>query len=208
MLINVTIKSLIVASGLALSLLVQPLTAGQLDDAVRVYSNGDYASALKLFEPLAKTGNLPSQYMLGSMYFAGLGTPRNYAEAERWFRQAAEHGHANAQFRLGAMYTGGLGVKQDHEVAVGWYRKAAEQGNALAQFILGVELGDGRGVRRDLVQSHKWLNLAVAGFGERDAKRRDVAISGRNLAESKMTPNQIAEAQRLAQEWLAEHPRP
>jgi TPR repeat protein len=208
MLTGMKIKSILLASGLALSLLIQPLTAGQLDDAVKVYSSGDYASAIKLFEPLAKNGNLPSQYMLGGMYFAGLGTPTNFAEAEKWFREAAEHGHASAQFRLGTMYTAGIGVKQDHQVAVGWYLKAAEQGNARAQFSLGVELGDGRGVRKDLIQSHKWLNLAVAGFGEQDTKRRDVAIGGRNLAESKMTPEQIAEAQRLAKEWLTRHSKP
>ena len=45
-----------------------------------------------------------------------------------------------------------------------------------------------------------WFNLAAAG-GFADAKESRDALS------EKMTPDQIAEAQRLAQEWLAAHPK-
>jgi hypothetical protein len=44
------------------------------------------------------------------------------------------------------------------------------------------------------VQAHKWLNLSAAQ-GDKDA-----GILRESLVE-KMTPAQIAEAQKLAQEW-------
>jgi len=47
---------------------------------------------------------------------------------------------------------------------------------------------------RDYVQAHMWYSLAAARGNEPAAKDRD------SLAQ-KMTPDQIAESQRLAAEW-------
>jgi TPR repeat protein len=96
------------------------------------------------------------------------------------------------------MYEDGLGgLEQDEAEAVKWYRRAAEQGNADAQMRLGVMYGDGRGgLAEDYAEAVKWyrrLSLAAA-------KGYDCADKCDNLA-SKMTPAQIAEAQRLAREW-------
>ena len=45
-----------------------------------------------------------------------------------------------------------------------------------------------------------WLNLAAAQGHEKAIKLRDVVAR-------LMTPDQIAEAQRLAKEWLEKHPQ-
>ena len=52
----------------------------------------------------------------------------------------------------------------------------------------------GKGVPQDYVEAHKWLSLAAAQGYKDVAKFRD-------LIASTMTPEQIAEAQRLAREW-------
>ena len=52
----------------------------------------------------------------------------------------------------------------------------------------------GQGVPQDYIQAHMWFNLAGASGDADGIKERD-AIAG------KMTPDQIAEAQRLAREW-------
>jgi len=70
----------------------------------------------------------------------------------------------------------------------------AEAGNAGAQLYLGVMYAKGEGVPQDYVQAHMWFNLAAASGEADDVKSRD-------LAASKMTPAQIAEAQRLASAW-------
>ena len=94
------------------------------------------------------------------------------------------------------MYDNGQGVAQDYAAAVSWYRKAADQGNALAQTILGVMYENGQGVAQDYVQAHKWFNLgAVSGNA--------IAVKNRDIVAAKMTPAQIAEAQRLASAWKA-----
>ena len=98
------------------------------------------------------------------------------------------------------MYSQGEGLPPDEIEAVKWYRLAAEQGNAYAQTKLGVMYDKGFGVPQDFAQAHMWFNLAAAGGDETAAKIRE-------FYSEKMTPDQIAEAQRLAREWLVVHPK-
>ena len=97
------------------------------------------------------------------------------------------------------MYVGGQGVRQDYAQAVVWLRKAAEQGNALGQVNLGTMYDHGHGVPQDYVQAHMWYNLG-ASHAE-DAAIREMAVKNRDEVAAKMTPDQIAEAQRMASEW-------
>ena len=111
---------------------------------------------------------------------------------------AADQGDANAQFNLGLMYANGRGVPRDYAQAGKWYRLAADQGTARAQCDLGGMYENGQGVPQDYVQAHKWFNLsasrAMAGV-------RDYAVKNRDILAAKMTPAQIAEAQKLASAW-------
>ena len=105
------------------------------------------------------------------------------------------HLSASAQHFLGKMYQNGEGVPRDSVQAAKWFRLAADQGHTGAQFYLGGMYASGEGVPRDYVQAYKWFAIcsksAEGAFAE--ASRTDVA--------AKMTPQQIAEAQRLASEW-------
>jgi TPR repeat protein len=105
----------------------------------------------------------------------------------------AKTGDAIAEYNLGNMYSAGKGVSRDYAEAVKWSRKAAEQGVAMAEFNLGLMYDDGRGVPQDYVQAHLWLYLAAAA-GE-------IAPQIADTLTEKMTPDEIAEAQRLAREW-------
>ena len=75
---------------------------------------------------------------------------------------------------------------------------AAEQGNAEAQFDLGFKYYLGDGVPQDDVLAHMWFTLAAAHGDEYVQENRDIAVGF-------MTPDQIAKAQRMAREWMAEH---
>jgi TPR repeat protein len=128
------------------------------------------------------------------MYEEGKGVPQDYAAAASWFRKAAEQGNAYAQHFCGLMYARGKGVPNDYAIAASWFRMAAEQENAGSQSSLGLLYAEGLGVPQDHVEAHKWFNLAAAnGDDEAAKKRQDIA--------AKMTPAQIAEAQKRAREW-------
>ena len=55
---------------------------------------------------------------------------------------------------------------------------------------------------QDYVLAHMWFNLSASkGPAPNAAKNRD-------LIATLMTPGQIAEAQKLARDWIAVHPQP
>ena len=152
---------------------------------------------VKEYRQAAEQGDATYQYLLGASYDYGWGgVPEDDAEAVKWYRKAAEQGDADAQFSLGVKYGNGDGVPQDYVEAVKWYRKAAEQGFADAQFRLGLMYANGHGVPQDDTLSYMWWNLAAAQGGE-DAK------SNKGIISKRMTKEQIAEAQKLSREWLA-----
>ena len=74
------------------------------------------------------------------------------------------------------------------------YRVGAEKGDASAQFSLGFMYELGQGVPQDYVQAYMWFSLAAAQGTKGAAEWRE------RLA-ARMTPAQIAEAQKLASEW-------
>ena len=164
-----------------------------------MYANGygvaqDYQEAIRLYQALAEQGEADAQTQLGLMYAEGRGVTQDYQEAMRWYRLAAAKGDAAAQFILASMYDYGKGVTQDYQEAERWYRLAAEQGNSLALGRLCLMYYAGQGVPQDSVKSYMWFNLA-----EKSGRKLDVYIRD-TLAEN-MTPEQIAEAQKLAREW-------
>ena len=199
---------------------------------LEAYLRGDYATALREFRPLAEQGDAEAQTVLGLMYVNGEGVPEDARQAGYWWRKAAEQGLAEAQFNLGNRYAKGEGVPKDARQAVFWYRKAAEQGltdaqlnlgnryakgegvpeddiqavywyrqaaeqgHAKAQFNLGLMYDKGEGVPEDDVQAYAWINLAAAQ-GIQEAEQAQARIRQR------MTPAQIAEAQKLSRELAA-----
>ena len=152
------------AGGLLTLTLFGVAAAGPLEDAQAAYLRGDYASAMRLWRPLADQRNAGAQNNLGTVYGHGQGVARDYAEAVKWYRKAADQGLVEAQYNLGMMYYNGRSVPEDYALA------------------------------------YMWLNLAASRAV--DTEIRDGAIKARDLVAAKMTPDQIAEAQRMAREWV------
>ena len=80
--------------------------------------------------------------------------------------------------------------------------RAVEPADAVGCFALGMNYSAGAGVAIDLIEAHKWFKLAILHFSESDAANRGNAIKNCHLLVAKMTPAQIAEAQKLAHEWI------
>jgi uncharacterized protein len=161
----------------------------------------DDVAAAKWYRLAANQGYAAAQSDLGAMYAKGQGVRQNYANALKWYRLAADQGDVYAQFNIGGMYDHGRGARQDYTEASKWYRLAAEQGYAYAQNSLGILYAEGHGVMQDYVQAHMWFNLATTHTRASNTEARDLAIKNRDAVAAKMTPAQIAEAQRLAEEW-------
>ncbi len=87
----------------------------------------------------------------------------------------------------------------DYATALRLWRPLAEQGYAPAQNKLGFMHNKGRGVPQDDVLSYMWFNLAASRYPL--TRLRDNAVEGRDAVAERMTPAQIAEAQKLVREW-------
>ena len=84
--------------------------------------------------------------------------------------------------------------RRDYATAVRLNRPLAEQGNANAQYNLGTFYDNGLGVPQDKVRAYMWFSLSAA-------QGREGAAALRDLIARRMTPAQIAEAQKLARDW-------
>jgi TPR repeat protein len=110
--------------------------------------------------------------------------------------KAAQQGHQQAKLEAALCYEQGLGIAQDYRQAARWYSLAAEQGQRDAGLNLGALYMTGQGAAQDYVQAHKWFQIA-AKLGDQDAARAMESLAAR------MTREQIARAQALAQDWIA-----
>jgi uncharacterized protein len=170
-------------------------SAGPVEDGNAAYQRGDYVTAVKLLQPLVAQGNADAQDILAIMYYVGQGVPQSRAEAIRLYRLAAEQGNAHAQDALGFAYQNGVGTQRDVTEAAKWFRKSAEQDNIDAQFNLGEMYELGNGVQQDYVKAYMWFTL-VASHGT-----RLYATRGIDRVAQQMSPEQIAEAQKLTRDW-------
>jgi hypothetical protein len=153
-----------------------------------------YAKMYGELKPLAEKGNAEAQLKLGLMRYTGRGAAQDYGEALEWFKKSASQGNPLAMANVAYMYEKGEGAPQNYVEAAAWYRKAAERGNVQAQFALASLYEKGLGVKADEVQALMWFNLAAAqGLEKAKAHRDRVTVW--------MSPDQIAEAQRLAREF-------
>ena len=157
------------------------------------FDRGDYSTALKKFKILAKQNDPRGQYALAVMYDIGEGVLQSSKEAVKYYRLAAEQGFANAQNNLGVAYDQGDGVGTDYKEAMNWYLLAAERGNKDAPNNIGVLHMIGFGVPRSFAKAYTWFAIAGAGDSE--------AISNKNFVKKRLTPEQLVECQRRADEW-------
>ena len=214
-----------------LAILLSVSVAADFDAGLAAYDAGDYETAFNEFKPLAEQGDAAVQFNFGRMYYRGEGVLQDYKEAAKWYTKAAQQGFYKAQSDLGLMYFNGEGVVQNNKEAVKWFAKAAEQGNAQAQYNLGYMYAKGKGVLQDFKQAAKWYTkaaeqgdaMAQGSLGLMYAKGEgvpqddvyaymwwsvawsngnEIGRDNKGIIAEQMTPDKVAEAQRLAGECV------
>jgi TPR repeat protein len=127
---------------------------------------------------------------------------KDMATAARLWKIWAAKGNAEARTLLGAMYWSGEGVPRDHKEAARLYLLAANQGYARAQNDIGFMLGFGEGVPpRDDVEAYKWIALAISRYTDKNQERLEQAKKDLATLAQRMSPAQIAEAERRVRLW-------
>jgi len=95
-----------------------PAFSADFQKGLDAAQKGDFATALKEWEPLAEQGHADAQYNLGLMYVKGEGVPQDYKTAMKLFRLAAEQEYDRSQFNFGVMFGKVHGIPQDGTIAL------------------------------------------------------------------------------------------
>ena len=121
--------------------------------------------ALALYLMAAERGDTEAQFIVGGMYFQGIGTEKNQKEAFKWLYKAAINGESTPQSQkiLGQAFLLGNVVPQNYTESIQWYQRASENGDHDAQNELAFLYYVGRGVEQDFKTSFKWFEKAAEG---------------------------------------------
>ena len=125
------------------------------------YAAGRFIDALRIWRPLAESGDPRAAYGLGLLYDLGQGVAQDAAAALLWYRRAAEGGFVLAEFNVAVMYDSGLGTPRDPAEAALWYASAAAHGYARAEYNLAQLYQYGDGVPQNASMADSWYTSAA-----------------------------------------------
>jgi len=141
----------------------EPALATPLEDGVAAYERNDFATALKLWLPLADAGSAEAQDRVGLLYANGQGVTQDEAKAVELYRKAADQGDADAELSLSAYYLRGYGpLPRNVQLALTWLQKSADQDSAEAAFRLGsLYLSPPYEISRNAETAAEWYRKAA-----------------------------------------------
>jgi hypothetical protein len=116
--------------------LFSKISFADFDKGLKEYNNGNYESALNIWEPLAKEGVSNAQYNVGLMYHNGLGTKQDFEQAFKWLLKSSEQGNLNSIRLISTMYALGNGIKKDFIKSYMWAKIGADNDDQNSKILL------------------------------------------------------------------------
>jgi TPR repeat protein len=186
----------------------------------------DLNQAVAWYRNAANHGYDEAQRKMGMMYESGQGVAKDLRQAMEWYLRAANQNNTEAQWKIGLMYALGESVPVNPSQAAVWFQKAAHFGiefirpwlgtpfdlteaegaksvfhllkghaSVKAQHRLGLAHVIGSGVPRDETKAAAWIYLATLA----DEAFRE----SWNQVTKRLTSRNIADAKKLAHDWVA-----
>lgn len=135
--------------------------ASRFDEGVAAYDAGDFASAYRIWDELARQDDLAAMRNVAQLLRQGRGVEKDSARAFKLYTEAAEKGLVTAMANLGDMYLAGEGTERNPQAAAAWYARAASAGLSLAQWKLADMYENGTGVPVDKERAQALLERAA-----------------------------------------------
>lgn len=139
----------------------------ELQEAYNAWLNGEFSTAIRLYENACYDGDLGACHAIGTLYFQGSGVAQNYAMSASYYYKACDGGFGQSCSSLGILYHYGLGVRQDYEVALNLYHKSCQAGYPRGCNNLGVMFEEGLGIKRDYKQAGLYYSDACLARDDR-----------------------------------------
>jgi TPR repeat protein len=102
------------------------VSADDLNNGFVKLSEGKPEEAIKLWTPLAESGDKVAQASRGLLYQTGQGVPKDQVRAVELFKRSAKQGYPFAFTALANSYYEGLGVEKSSKKALYWFLLSAE----------------------------------------------------------------------------------
>ncbi|MBE0495051.1 MAG: SEL1-like repeat protein [Campylobacterales bacterium] len=148
---------------------VQGTFYGQMGD--HHYNNGAYRDAFEAYKTSAQAGDGSSYYRLYSMYFHGLGVPKDDAIATKMLEEAARLGYPAAEVGVANRLIFTTPKNRDMKRGLALLESAASKEHPYAYADLYTIYWNGIGVKRDVAKAGEYYRLAKAnGFDVRAVK--------------------------------------
>jgi cell division septation protein DedD len=152
------LKFLLGAAG-AVALMTSSFGSAQtVNSGIKAWQDGDFATAVAVWKPLAAKGDADAAFNLAQAYRLGKGLPVNLGAAQSLYEKAARAGHVDAATSLGIL----LFQNGDRAGAMRWLKQAAVAGEPRALLLYGTALFNGDGVKADPVTAYAYVSRAAA----------------------------------------------
>lgn len=152
--------------------------ASRFDQGVAAYDSGDYQTAYRIWDELARDNDLAAMRNVAQLLRQGKGVEKDPKRAFKLYMEAAEKGLVTAMANVGDMYLSGEGVDKNAEAAAAWYARAATAGLSLAQWKLADMYDNGVGVQKDPARSRALLERAARnGYAPAQAKLKAMGLT-------------------------------
>jgi uncharacterized protein len=133
------------------------------------------------------------------LLFAGRSpTPEEGVEARRRCEDADKLNFSPGAYCMLLIYKQGLGTPKDPVEAQKWLGRAADLGQPQAALELGEAYWRGEGEKADLVTAYMWILLALSA-------KVPGAEQDQQALQKEMSPKQVDQAKRIANEWIVKH---
>ena len=163
-----------------------------------IFQRGLYEEAILHWKKAAEAGDAGAAYRLSVEYSNAIVVKRDTQLALDYLEASVEGNDPRGLQDMGSVYDEGIfGYQKDPEKAAQFYLRAAAMGNSAAMFNAAaiLELGEA-GVTQDRVEAYKFYVLS------RDAGFYPLAVKALENITAVMTPEEIAEAETRAEQFL------
>jgi cell division septation protein DedD len=134
-----------------------PVSAQSVKSGIEAWQRQDYADAVKIWRPLAESGDPDAQFNLAQAYRLGRGMPTNLAAAQTWLERSAQQGNVDAETTLGLL----LFQSGNRAAGLRWLKAAAEQNDPPAMLVYGTALFNGDTVTQNSSLGFAYVSRAA-----------------------------------------------
>ncbi len=167
----------------------------------------DSVKALEYYRKAAVLEQTDAMNNIGMAYMRGQGVETNTDIGISWLSQASELGNPYAAFHLGRAFMNGWGVERDPRQALAFFRLSAQRNFLTAYTYIGDALQETENPNLPEAMANYIIAREAGSLKDTIKSREEAEEAAQKLADiqQRMSSEQIAEAEQIAENWIAQY---